>query len=84
MELVELGALSDQDWAELQDGEHEPFGPVGAALAWRPALAQTTGPIGLSGFEMPVGETVARNLDAGQRGTPIASAAATKSRSTIG
>ncbi len=36
MELVELGALSDQDWAELQDGEHEPFGPVGAALAWRP------------------------------------------------
>jgi predicted GNAT family N-acyltransferase len=36
VELVELGALSDEDWAELQDGEHEPFGPVGARLAWRP------------------------------------------------
>jgi predicted GNAT family N-acyltransferase len=36
VELVELGALSDDDWAELQDGEHEPFGPVGARLAWRP------------------------------------------------
>jgi predicted GNAT family N-acyltransferase len=36
VELVELGALSDEDWAELQDGEHEPFGPVGAGLAWRP------------------------------------------------
>jgi predicted GNAT family N-acyltransferase len=36
VELVELGALTKRDWAELQDGEHEPFGPVGAGLAWRP------------------------------------------------
>jgi predicted GNAT family N-acyltransferase len=36
VKLVELGALSDQDWAELLDGEHEPFGHVGAGLAWRP------------------------------------------------
>jgi predicted GNAT family N-acyltransferase len=36
VELVELGALSDREWTELQDGEHEPFGPVGAGLAWRP------------------------------------------------
>jgi predicted GNAT family N-acyltransferase len=36
MELVELGALTEQDWDELQDGEHEPFGSVGARLAWRP------------------------------------------------
>jgi GNAT superfamily N-acetyltransferase len=36
VELVELGALTEQDWAALNDGEHEPFGPVGARLAWRP------------------------------------------------
>ncbi|HVS28774.1 MAG TPA: GNAT family N-acetyltransferase [Solirubrobacteraceae bacterium] len=36
MELVTLSALTDQDWAELEDGEPEPFGPVGAGLAWRP------------------------------------------------
>jgi len=36
VELVELGALTEQDWAGLEDGEHEPFGPVGARLAWRP------------------------------------------------
>jgi GNAT superfamily N-acetyltransferase len=36
VELVELGALTEQDWAGLVDGEHEPFGPVGATLAWRP------------------------------------------------
>jgi len=36
VELVELGALTEQDWAGLEDGEHEPFGPVGAQLAWRP------------------------------------------------
>jgi predicted GNAT family N-acyltransferase len=36
VELVELGALTEQDWGELQAGEHEPFGPVGSGLAWRP------------------------------------------------
>jgi predicted GNAT family N-acyltransferase len=35
MELVELGALTEQDWADLTAGENEPFGPVGAGLAWR-------------------------------------------------
>ena len=36
LELVELGPLSDSDWEEVLAGEHEPFGPVGARLAWRP------------------------------------------------
>ena len=36
MDLVELGQLTDQEWTDLIDGEHEPFGPVGASLAWRP------------------------------------------------
>ncbi len=36
MELVELGALTAQDWIDLVDGEHEPFGPAGSALEWRP------------------------------------------------
>jgi predicted GNAT family N-acyltransferase len=36
VELVELGALTEQDWVALNDGEHEPFGPVGAGLEWRP------------------------------------------------
>jgi GNAT superfamily N-acetyltransferase len=36
MELVELGALTEQDWEALAAGEHEPFGPVGAGLEWRP------------------------------------------------
>jgi predicted GNAT family N-acyltransferase len=36
VELVELGALTEQDWAALEDGEAEPFGPVGSGLAWRP------------------------------------------------
>jgi predicted GNAT family N-acyltransferase len=35
MELVELGALTDEDWAGLVDDEPEPFGPVGAGLEWR-------------------------------------------------
>jgi predicted GNAT family N-acyltransferase len=35
MDLVELGALTEQDWADLAAGEHEPFGPIGAGLAWR-------------------------------------------------
>jgi predicted GNAT family N-acyltransferase len=36
LERVELGPLTESDWEELQAGEHEPFGPVGAKLAWRP------------------------------------------------
>jgi predicted GNAT family N-acyltransferase len=36
MELVELGALTDDDWAVLVDDEPDPFGPVGAGLEWRP------------------------------------------------
>jgi GNAT superfamily N-acetyltransferase len=36
VELVELGALTEEDWAELVDGEPDPFGPIGAGLAWRP------------------------------------------------
>jgi predicted GNAT family N-acyltransferase len=32
----EQGELTEQDWAELIDGEHEPFGPVGHSLEWRP------------------------------------------------
>jgi predicted N-acetyltransferase YhbS len=35
MEFVELRAFTEQDWADLTDGEHEPFGPVGAGLTWR-------------------------------------------------
>jgi predicted N-acetyltransferase YhbS len=35
MELVELDALTDQDWADLEADEHEPFGPIGAGLEWR-------------------------------------------------
>ena len=35
MELVEIGGLTEQDWTDLTAGEHEPFGPVGAGLAWR-------------------------------------------------
>lgn len=35
MELVELGSLSERDWAHLIDGEHEPWGAEGAGLAWR-------------------------------------------------
>jgi GNAT superfamily N-acetyltransferase len=50
VELVELGALTEQDWADLQDGEHEPFGPVGARLAWCPkdrhvGLREPDGPL---------------------------------------
>jgi predicted GNAT family N-acyltransferase len=36
LDLVELGQLTDREWTDLIDGEHEPFGPVGASLAWRP------------------------------------------------
>ena len=34
-ELVEIGALTERDWADLTAGEHEPFGPVGAGLVWQ-------------------------------------------------
>jgi predicted GNAT family N-acyltransferase len=36
LELVELGRLTEQDWTQLVGGEHEPFGPLGAGLEWRP------------------------------------------------
>jgi hypothetical protein len=36
MRMVELGPLSETDWAELTAGEPEPFGPIGATLEWRP------------------------------------------------
>jgi predicted GNAT family N-acyltransferase len=35
MEFVELDALTERDWADVVDGEHQPFGAQGAALAWR-------------------------------------------------
>lgn len=35
MELVELGALSLQDWVSLTGREPEPFGSVTASLTWR-------------------------------------------------
>jgi GNAT superfamily N-acetyltransferase len=33
--FVEIGLLTEQDWADLTSGEREPFGPIGAGLAWR-------------------------------------------------
>ena len=36
LEVVELGRLTEQDWTDLVGGEHEPFGPMGAGLEWRP------------------------------------------------
>ena len=36
MDLVELDHLTERDWTDLIEGEHEPFGPVGAGLTWRP------------------------------------------------
>lgn len=36
MEFVELAELRQQDWDAVVDGEHQPFGSVGAELAWRP------------------------------------------------
>ncbi len=35
MQLVELTALSEQDWAELIAGEEHPWGAAGEALEWR-------------------------------------------------
>ena len=35
MELVELSALSEQDWVELIAGEQAPWGGQGEALQWR-------------------------------------------------
>jgi predicted GNAT family N-acyltransferase len=32
----EQGALTERDWAEVVDGEDEPFGPGGAGIVWRP------------------------------------------------
>jgi GNAT superfamily N-acetyltransferase len=34
VELVELGSLTDRDWAGLTAGEHDPWGPLGAGLQW--------------------------------------------------
>jgi predicted GNAT family N-acyltransferase len=36
VEFVELAELRQQDWDAVVDGEHQPFGSVGAELAWRP------------------------------------------------
>jgi predicted GNAT family N-acyltransferase len=36
MEFVELDALTEQNWAEVVAGEHQPYGSGGAELAWRP------------------------------------------------
>jgi predicted N-acetyltransferase YhbS len=36
LRMVKLGPLTDEDWAELTAGEHEPFGPIGHTLEWRP------------------------------------------------
>lgn len=35
MQLAELAALSEQDWAELIAGEERPWGATGEALQWR-------------------------------------------------
>lgn len=35
-ELVQLGQLTERDWTDVVAGEPEPFGPIGADLAWRP------------------------------------------------
>jgi predicted GNAT family N-acyltransferase len=50
MEVVELGPLTNGDWEEILDGEHEPFGAQGAQLTWRPknhhiALRASDGPL---------------------------------------
>lgn len=36
MEVVEYGPLTDEQRAELEDGEEHPFGTEGAELVWRP------------------------------------------------
>ena len=36
LHLGRQGALTEQDWADVIDGEDEPFGPIGAGLVWRP------------------------------------------------
>jgi predicted GNAT family N-acyltransferase len=36
VEFVELNALTEQDWDAVVAGERQPFGSVGAELAWRP------------------------------------------------
>jgi len=35
MEFVALDELTERDWADVVDGEHQPFGADGAELAWR-------------------------------------------------
>jgi predicted GNAT family N-acyltransferase len=36
VELVELDAMTERDWAELLDGEERPYGAMGADMSWRP------------------------------------------------
>lgn len=36
MEIVELGRLSMRDWAQLVEGEHDPFGETCAGFEFRP------------------------------------------------
>lgn len=35
-EIVEFGRLSMRDWAQLIEGERQPFGPICAGFAFRP------------------------------------------------
>ncbi|HET9124605.1 MAG TPA: GNAT family N-acetyltransferase, partial [Solirubrobacteraceae bacterium] len=35
-EIVEFGRLSMRDWAQLIEGEHQPFGAICAGFAFRP------------------------------------------------
>jgi hypothetical protein len=35
VDVVDLPPLSDADWAQLADGEEQPWGPVGEELSWR-------------------------------------------------
>jgi predicted N-acetyltransferase YhbS len=35
VKVVEIGLLTERDWADLAAEEHEPFGPIGAGLEWR-------------------------------------------------
>jgi predicted N-acetyltransferase YhbS len=36
VQLVEVEQLGDAEWAQLSDGEEEPFGRVGHSLQWEP------------------------------------------------
>ena len=66
LRMVELGPLSDRDWAELTAGEPEPFGAIGHKLEWRPKdrhLALR----GRDGRLAAAGGTVVARVDAGEQ-----------------